>query len=450
MSATIRAAVIPAYVLLCIVLGGSVQGVWGNLALQLLAIAIIAWSILAPQPIRVPPAAKALFGIIGLAVLLIIVQLIPLPPALWTAIPGRDHIAEGYALLGMQMPWLSISLTPYETMAAALMVLPPVAVLTGMVVAGAYRSSWLALAILTGTFAAILLGALQVASPEPTLSPWYLYRRTNYGLATGFFANSNHMATLLVVALAFLLAFYAQLRERAKSAKAGSAAILIPLAGAVVLLVGIVLNGSLAVLLLGLPVLLLSILMLVPNGRGMAVTVAILSVAGILAVYMTPLQDKLVASNSTPFESRQRIWSTTMPTIQDNWALGSGVGSFPEVYPRYEDPAAVNRTFVNHAHNDYLEIASDTGLPGILLLAAFLFWWVSRSIAVWRSAAADRYARAATIASAAMLVHSFVDYPLRPAALSAIMAACLALMAQPRTRESDELADLWPTRHLAV
>jgi len=49
-----------------------------------------------------------------------------------------------------------------------------------------------------------------------------------------------------------------------------------------------------------------------------------------------------------------------------------------------------------------------------------------------------------------MLVHSFVDFPLRTAALSAIMAACLALMAQPRTRESGELADLWPTRHLAV
>ena len=453
MSATVRAAVIPAYVLLCIVLGGSVQGVWGNLALQLLAIAIIAWSLLAPQPIRVPPAAKALFAIIGLAVLLIIVQLIPLPPALWTAIPGRDHIAEGYALLGMPMPSLTISLTPYETMAAALMVLPPVAVLTGMVVAGAYRSSWLALAILLGTFAAVLLGALQVASPDPAQSPWYLYRRTNFGFATGFFANSNHMATLLVVSLAFLVALYVQLRERARNAKAGSAAVLVPVAGALVLLVGIALNGSLAALLLGLPVLVLSAAMLIPRARlprGALAAVAAVSVLGIVVVYMTPLQDRLVASNSTSFESRQRIWSTTVPAIADNWAVGAGIASFPEVYPRYEDPSAVTRTYVNHAHNDYLEIAVDAGVPGILLVVAFLLWWASRSVAAWRSAAADRYVQAATIASAAMLVHSLVDFPLRTAALSAIMAACLALMAQPRTRESGELADLWPTRHLAI
>jgi O-antigen ligase len=453
MSATLRAAVVPAYLLLCIVLGGSAQGVWGNLALQLFAVAILAWTILAPQPMRVPPAAKALFAIAGLAVLLIIIQLIPLPPSLWAAIPGREYIAEGYALLGQPMPWLPISLTPYDTMAAALMALPPLAVLAGMLVAGAYRSSWLAAAVLLGTFAAVLLGALQVASPEPAQSPWYLYRRTNFGVATGFFANSNHMATLLVVSLAFLIALYAQLRERARNAKAGSAAVLIPVGGSLVLLVGIVLNGSLAALLLGVPVLLLSAAMLIPRAklpRGAVVAVAVVSVFGVVAVYMTPLQDRLIASNSTSFESRQRIWSTTIPAIADNWALGSGIASFPEVYPRYEDPSAVTRTYANHAHNDYLEIAVDAGVPGILLVVAFLLWWGSRTVAVWRSAAVDRYAQAAAIATAAMLVHSFVDFPLRTASLSAIMAACLALMAQPRTRESDELEDLWPTRHLAV
>jgi len=35
-------------------------------------------------------------------------------------------------------------------------------------------------------------------------------------------------------------------------------------------------------------------------------------------------------------------------------------------------------------------------------------------------------------------------------ALSAIMAALLAIMAQPRARQNDSTADLWPTRHLTV
>jgi hypothetical protein len=62
----------------------------------------------------------------------------------------------------------------------------------------------------------------------------------------------------------------------------------------------------------------------------------------------------------------------------------------------------------------------------------FLFWWGRRAVAVWGSSNVDHYARAATIASAAILAHSVVDYPLRTAAISAVFAMCLALMAQPR------------------
>ena len=87
----------------------------------------------------------------------------------------------------------------------------------------------------------------------------------------------------------------------------------------------------------------------------------------------------------------------------------------------------------------------------LLLLAALFLWWGSRAVPIWRSASTDRYAVAASIVTAAILVHSIVDYPLRTAALSSIFAACLALMARPRARDGAENADLWPTaRHLAV
>jgi len=454
MMQSMRSAVVPAYLLLCIVLGGSVQGVWGMAILRLLAIAIIAWSLLHREPLRLSGPAKALFALAGLTVLLVVLQLVPLPPALWSALPGRELVVEGYALLGQPLPWLPVSMTPYDTAATALTLLPPIAVLAGMLVAGAYRVSWLAIAVLVGTFAAVLLGALQVGSADPEQSPWYLYRRTNHGVATGFFANSNHMAALLVISIPLLFALIADLRKQAKNQRAGSAVLLLAIAGALVLLVGIFLNGSLAVLLLGLPVTLISATMLLPKGlrlRGPVIAVALVSIGAMLAVYLTPLQDKLLSSNSTSFESRQTMWSNTLPAIGDNLALGSGVGSFPRVYRQYEDQAAVTPTFTNHAHNDYLEIALEAGFPGLLLLAAFFLWWGSRAVPIWRSPTADRYAVAASIASAAILVHSIVDYPLRTAALSAIFAACLALMARPRARADAENAELWPTaRHLAV
>ena len=74
----------------------------------------------------------------------------------------------------------------------------------------------------------------------------------------------------------------------------------------------------------------------------------------------------------------------------------------------------------------------ETGIPGLILIALFLFWWGRRVVAIWRSPTIDHYARAATIASAAILAHSVVDYPLRTAAISAVFAMCLALMVQPR------------------
>ncbi|MEO8548087.1 MAG: O-antigen ligase family protein [Sphingomicrobium sp.] len=454
MREALHSAVVPAYVLLCIVLGGSVQGVWGVAGLQLLAIALVAWSLLARDRYRLSGAAKALFAIAGLTILLIVIQMVPLPPAAWTALPGREPIVEGYRLLGQPLPWLPISLAPYDTAATALTLLPPVAVLAGMLVAGAYRVRWLVIAIVVGTLAAVLLGALQVSSAGSATSKWYLYSETNVGMATGFFANSNHMATLLVVSIPLLFALIADLRKEAPNQRAGSAVMLLAVAGILVLLVGVFLNESIAGMLLAPPVTLVSATMLIPQGMRLkwpVIGVALVSIVAILAVYLTPLHDKLASSKTSSVETRQVMWSTTLPAIADNIALGTGVGSFEQVYQQHEDPAAVTDTFVNHAHNDYLEIALETGFPGIVLVVAFLLWWGSRTGPIWRSAAADRYAVAASIASAAMLIHSLVDYPLRTAALSTIMAACLALMARPRPRENEDSEQLWPTtRHVAV
>ena len=46
MMTTLRTAIVPAYILLCIMLGGSAQGIWGNMVLQLIGIGIIVWSLL--------------------------------------------------------------------------------------------------------------------------------------------------------------------------------------------------------------------------------------------------------------------------------------------------------------------------------------------------------------------------------------------------------------------
>ena len=85
------------------------------------------------------------------------------------------------------------------------------------------------------------------------------------------------------------------------------------------------------------------------------------------------------------------------------------------------------------------------------MLLFFLAWWTVASWRVWKSPEQDPFAQAAVIASAAMLAHSLVDFPLRTAAISAVFAMCLGLVAAGRRRPpAGDGSGLWPTRHVVV
>ena len=119
--------------------------------------------------------------------------------------------------------------------------------------------------------------------------------------------------------------------------------------------------------------------------------------------------------------------------------VGSGLGSFEALFPSYEDPSQVTSTFMNHAHNDYLEFVLEFGAAGIALIAAFLVWFIWRSIAIWRSEGEDgsRLRKAASIAVLIVILHSLVDYPVRTGAISGFVGLCLGVMAarsEPRRK----------------
>ena len=117
----------------------------------------------------------------------------------------------------------------------------------------------------------------------------------------------------------------------------------------------------------------------------------------------------------------------------------------------YEDPRKVDQSFVNHAHNDYLEVAVEAGVPGIIWIILFFGWWSAAARRRWSEGAGDPFAKAATIASAAILAHSLVDYPLRTSALAAVFAMAIALMARVYFRPPARTeSDIRPARHLEI
>jgi len=432
---TVRHFIVPAYLVLCIVLGGASRaGYLANFVLQLLALPIIVAALMKPR-IQMSRAARALTWLTAALVVLMLVQLAPLPPSAWASLPGREPIAEGYRMLGQPLPWLPLTLAPDRALASLLWLLPAFAVLLGTLRLGAYRGTLVAWSLAGVTVVAVMIGAMQITGGND--SPFYFYAVTNWGNAVGFFANSNHMATLLLCTIPFLAALHVE-ASKSKSVRRASGVVVMLAGVALILLVGLVINRSLAGLGLAVPVIAASFLLFRYRRGALPLwapaAAGLLTVAAVAAVYMMPLgSDAFSDEARSGTDSRSISVATTLKAARAHLPFGSGVGSFEDIYRLSEDPRSVERVFMNHAHSDFAEVALEAGIPGLLLLLVFLICWPRRAARTWRtSQRPDHFARAATIASAAVIAHSLVDYPLRTAAISVVFAICLALMAEPR------------------
>jgi O-antigen ligase len=413
-------------------LGGSPQGIWRNLLLQLCGLALIAWALLARDRSHPTSGGRLLLWLGGLWFALVLLQLVPLPPEIWSALPGRGPVVEGFTLRGESLPWLPLSLAPAGTAANLSLMALPLGIAAAIVVLGAYRSRWCVGALVSGTCLSVLLGAVQISQGGP-----YLFPNVNLGRATGLFANSNHQATLLLATLPFLAALIGrQQQDRRMRVSHELGGIVIALGAVAVIVLGIILNGSMAGLGLLLPVALASVALALP-GKGnaprlLAGLALVLLFVGVLGLAL--FSD--AGSNASSMAERSEIYRITLAAIRDTFPVGTGLGTFQAYYRLYEDPALVNSYFINHAHSDPLEWVLETGLAGALLLGAMILWWATRALRLWRMEKPDLTALAATIASGAILAHSMVDYPLRDAAIQAVFAMSLAFMAEPRSHSA--------------
>ncbi len=124
-------------------------------------------SLLDPRPIEqsanAPLDARLVYGAFALAVAWVVVSWIPLPPAIWHALPGRVPIEESDALLAMTDNWRSISVQPTQSLLSIFALLPPLAVFA-MTLRASERSRELTLWSIVG-FAALssLVGLIQLS-----------------------------------------------------------------------------------------------------------------------------------------------------------------------------------------------------------------------------------------------------------------------------------------------
>src|SRR5262249_18441631 len=130
-------------------------------------------------------------------------------------------------------------------------------------------------------------------------------------------------------------------------------------------------------------------------------------------------------------------WPATLITLRAaiaNLPFGSGFGTFTPVYEQFAPRTLVADYYVNHAHNDWLELWLTGGIPAIVLLVAFLVWLVAAIVRVWKSRGPEAstldlaLAQAASIVIVLLLLHSALDYPLRIAALTVLFAIACAYL----------------------
>lgn len=112
-------------------------------------------------------------------------------------------------------------------------------------------------------------------------------------------------------------------------------------------------------------------------------------------------------------QSRLAIWEDARALVRQHPLLGTGLGTFPIAYTAFQ--TTFLGQFVNHAHNDYLELAIDLGLPAAVILFGGIFWILARDVRAFMNAAGS-FERCVALGCAgsivAILLHSLTDFNL--------------------------------------
>jgi O-antigen ligase len=374
-----------------------------------------------------------LFGMATAIFALVILHLVPLPSSLWGALPGREIIKNIDKVAELGAVWRPISMAPSATWNAFFSLFVPLAILLLSVQISREEQFKLMKIILGLGLLSGLWGIIQVVGPPS--GPFYLYNITNNGSSVGLFSNRNHQAVLLA-ALFPMLAVYAS--TVSKSEEQADVRLWLAIAAVVVLVPLLLVTGSRAGLILGI-IGLISIIFVYSkptfatpkkrktrafDPRYPIAAFAVLCL-GALTVVMSRAEafQRLFATEQSE-DGRFEMWGAAAQMAWKYFPIGSGIGSFVEVFQIDEPYELLSPSYANHAHNDWLELFMTGGLPALILVAVTLFAFARRCWIVFFSSMRDskegRFGRLGAITIAIFALGSIADYPLRTASLACV------------------------------
>ena len=454
-----RLTVFIAFVAMVFALGGGARDdIQSLLLLRPAAVGFAAWALIVAAPGELKAVRTPLALLLALLAL-VAVQLVPLPPALWHALPGREGIARRDALVGLGDLWRPLSLSPSKTWNSLVSLAVPLAALLVAAVQPAAHRLRLVEAILIAAAVSAVLGLAQVLGPQD--GPLYFYSITNQGTAVGLFANRNHHAAFLAATFP-LLGWYFLFAVRSELLLSRPWVASVAVSAGLWVLVEMM-TGSRAGLVLfalAMGIVFLLFLTAVKQGRfvqnrrkpmpfasarariglGLGVVAAMA-----VTVWIVPRLPAFQRFSAADYATDVRF--SAAPTVfrmaLDAFPAGIGFGAFEHVFKAYEPDALLKASYFNQAHDDFLQLAAEAGLPGLLLLGlamAFLLARV-RALLPWlRRAEPDARLAVTSLASLGLFaLASVVDYPLRSPSLMALAILLVGFTHYPsHSQQSDE------------
>ena len=399
-----------------------------------------------------------------LFVLWVALQLLPLPGSFLAAIsPAHRLTSTWLATINHGSTWGTLSIYPTATLLALFKLLAylGVFVLAIQLFDSGRRKSTLVVALISlGCFEAgygVIQHLLSWNSIFGVTNPYDLW------VAIGTYINRNHFAGLIELTFPFAFAYafhtyrlWADPQHRTASTRSGSESsigslIVFYLFLAVIMVVGVVFSfsrgGILAVSFTLIALSGLTLLKVRRRSWGLVIAgLAALALGFSLWIGLGGVLhrfEKMGQTKQLRSEVRSMIWSDTVQLLRKNPILGTGLGTYEDALRPFQTHL-VDVT-IDHAHNDYLEFASETGLIGFGLLFVPIFYLLVRMIISFLKDH-RRYRSAILLgcigSTLALLVHSLTDFNLQIPANAMIFAAILgigykAACVEPR-REAQE------------
>jgi len=415
-----------------IVGGGGVRYGLANLVVQLTALALLAcyreaffsyWK----------KAPASLNILVALSIALPVLHLVPLPESVWTQLPGRSLAADAREASGYH-GWASASLDHSRTLVALSGLIAPLTVLVlGWTVVREHLAM-LGLIVVAMGVMNFLLGIPQILSTD-TLTSFYP-ETPMPGVLFGTFANRNSTGVFLVCALAFAAVLPVKFNH--------PMVLPIRVCICILLVTAIVLTRSrTALVLASLPfglvglkavyALIIDKSSAAETGRGRYIIGMSVLFAGAVTAAILLAAPGRVSDTLERFEGdanpRAYIWEDSLYVGDRYWPVGAGMGTFDEVFQIDESLENMAARRPGRAHNDYIEIAIEAGVPGLALIAAWLvligwFTWKARLSAFrWE-------AWCGSVVLFACALQSVTDYPLRNQSMLVLAAFALVLLAR--------------------